>query len=109
MVEATAGYLLPGPFCAALDELVDEHGVGGAADRLGVHERQLYRWLHEPVIPRVELVDEALTRAGIKLAELYGETPALTERDRRGTCRQCGEHLRTPAPLCGFCLEEAAL
>lgn len=123
MVIAAAGRLLPAPFADWLEREVakrpynpdhPEHsGVSLVARRLGVSPRWVTKVLYgnglaysETGLPTVQKVDRAMTRLGAQLAQVYGdlfELP-LPEPDwKGGECSCCGEHLRQPAPFCGFC------
>lgn len=115
MVIAKAGYLIPAPFRAVIDERVSEAGgeVQAVADQLDVNEARVRRigvaTAGQTGLLKVQTADEWLTRLGSSVAEVYGPLYglAIPETDGCGEkCRTCGVPLCEPAPLCGFCVEE---
>lgn len=128
MVVAKRGFLVPGPFRELLHELCAQSpsvegdrggGWGALAARVGVHERRMRVYAGEVAghgesgLVKVETVDRVCVALGRDIAGLYGPmyaAVALPEGDHEGeNCVQCGEPMRVPAPLCGFCVEEGQL
>jgi hypothetical protein len=74
-VDLEAGVMLNiDPFRAWLRRLVLLYGQGLAAEKVGVAERVLHRWLHESRSVHIDNVDRALIREGsTDLWELYPE------------------------------------
>lgn len=108
MVIARPGRLLPGPLCDWLGDQLRERTRTELAERMGVDRRQIHRWLTSDTIPTFGPVDRALSRAGVPLQAVYPETGELPSNGCRLACSRCGDELLTPAPLCGFCIEETS-
>lgn len=111
MVEPRAGMLLPAPFVAWLERRIGQSSISAVARRVGVTDRAVRRLIvfepdrTESGLLRVDLVDRWLTAFGDRLADVYGNLLPLAEDWdwRGGVCEGCGEHMREPAELCGFC------
>ena len=117
MVVTRAGYLLPAPFADFLAARVAEAGgFTPLAEALGVDAARVRRLAStnrsgngETGLLKATTADDWLTRLGGSVAQLYGPLYglAIPETDACGDhCLSCGEPLRDPAPLCGFCVEE---
>jgi hypothetical protein len=84
------------------------NGLHVLADRLGVTERNLRRWLRECGYIRADAVDAAACALGDHIDEIYSgrdEIAAFGPVCKRPCCRECGEPMIKPAPRCGFCAE----
>lgn len=136
MVVPAGDRLLPAPFIELLlanvvsfdgDGYEGGEGILGLAERLGVGERTVRRWLalaHDPResgMPQVDVVDRCALQLDTSIAELYGpmyeiaRIPDSEGRLRRRAdrppvclCSRCGEMMLTVAPMCGFCEGELA-
>lgn len=126
MVVAREGLLLPAPFAEFLEAEGEARGWCALAEQLDVDEarvRRLSKCANAPGrdtgLVTAVLVDTWTTKLGGKrIAELYGPLydmsigengqPGGPPRDWCGlSCKRCGNHLREPAQLCGFCIEES--
>lgn len=124
MVVAREGLLLPAPFAEFLEAEGEARGWCALAEQLGIDEarvRRLSKCQCDKTgtgLVTAVLVDVWTTKLGGRIAELYGPLydmsigengqPGGPPRDWCGlSCKRCGNHLREPARLCGFCIEES--
>lgn len=60
------------PFRAWLNRMIELYDMGGAARRIGVHDRAVYRWLREGQQVHIDVVDRCLVTEGdTDLWQLY--------------------------------------